>query len=549
MTEEAQIRMNEEERDSKCYEENESPEVSLFPGELQELYAPVRIIGEGSQGKVYLAERRSDGRKVAVKEIQVRSLQNWKDYDLFRRESAVLQSVRLKGVAEFIASYEYLSQDNPAAYIVQEYIDGRSLDDMIHAGYRFTIQRVFEIVQQILELLEKLHHHDPPIIHRDIKPSNVMLKPRGNDRFDVYLIDFGAVANPQVQDGGSTVAGTYGYMPPEQLMGNPCAASDLYSLGVLLAYMLSGVEPVNMQTSDFRLIIDPHLENVPRPVVRMLQRMLEPDTRERLSDYGKLKEMFRAFAEGRYLEFAEKSTMTPRDWNRGLENVRFYGQPGNIDLWMQLPETQERSSIPKSYRILKQNKNLKRLSKYLLIGVFIFLLACLLGISDLMDYWITAIVVFCAIELSCLFWGIQMIKYERSSEHAQGRIAEDLLRHGRKGIATVVEAIYSSVRNDMIHPQFGTKENQFRATCSASFRLRYKFNPPDDSQNEDLIHEITTHQDVSESFPPGSPLPILYDVSADKKRVRSMPFPLPVKEIDLDRDAYCCTTIDGKMVS
>ena len=142
-----------------------------------------------------------------------------------------------------------------------------------------------------------------------------------------------------------------------------------------------------------------------------------------------------------------------------------------------------------------------------------------------------------------------MIKYERSSEHAQGRIAEDLLRHGRKGIATVVEAIYSSVRNDMIHPQFGTKENQFRATCSASFRLRYKFNPPDDSQNEDLIHEITTHQDVSESFPPGSPLPILYDVSVDKRRVRSMPFPLPVKAIDLERDAYCCTTMEGKMVS
>ena len=534
---------------------DEAPDASVcdgFPAQLRDLYVPIQPIGKGTQGTVYLAKRKSDGRSVAIKEIQIRSVENWKDYDLFKRESEVLRTVKMKGVAEFIASCECLSQQNPAAYIVQEYIDGRSLDEMLHAGYRFTINRIFEIGLQILDLLEKLHHHDPPIIHRDIKPSNIMLKPTDNDRFDVYLIDFGAVANPQVQDGGSTVAGTYGYMPPEQLMGNPCASSDLYSLGALLAYMLSGVEPMDMNTSDFRLIIDPHLENVPRPVVRMLQRMLDPDAKKRLSDYGMLRDMFRAFAAGRYSDFAEETAMLPKEWNLALRDVSRYGQPGNIDLWMQLSESTNRPDIPDAYRILTRSRNISIIVSHLWWGLlysalFIFLSFFVFSFAPRTLTMVLVIVFFS--EFIYLLFGLHRGSYKSTPRYARGMVAKDLLLHGRKGIATVVDVRYCSVRDDSIVQNIGTTSGkQYYASCAASFRIRYKFNPPDDSLSEDLIHEVVTHRDLSESLAPGAPFPILYSVSDDKRKVRSMPFPLPLQDIELDRDDYCCTTQDGKMV-
>ena len=109
--------------------------------------------------------------------------------------------------------------------------------------------------------------------------------PRG---YRVWLIDFGAVANPQVKDGGSTVAGTYGYMAPEQLMGQPKPASDLYSMAVMAFYMLTGVPPEAIEVQDFRLLIDPHLQNLPFPVTVLLRQMLEPHIDQRLTDTNKI---------------------------------------------------------------------------------------------------------------------------------------------------------------------------------------------------------------------------------------------------------------------
>jgi serine/threonine protein kinase len=106
-------------------------------------------------------------------------------------------------------------------------------------------------MMQLLDILKQLHAHEPPVIHRDIKPSNILLKALGGDDYEVYLIDFGAVANPQVQGGGSTVAGTFGYMAPEQLTGKPCPASDIYSLAAVAVYLISGRSPADMPMKDF----------------------------------------------------------------------------------------------------------------------------------------------------------------------------------------------------------------------------------------------------------------------------------------------------------
>ena len=231
-----------------------STEVST-PACLSGKYTFLRPIGHGSQGKVYEAVRQSDGRHVAIKQLLIHSVSSWKEYDLFQREIEVLSKLDMPGVATFYEAVEAMDTANPSAYIVQEYLDGRSLEDMLRGGYRFTMEQIFQIGAKLIALLDRLHHHDPQVIHRDIKPSNIMLKHVGADDFEVYLIDFGAVANPQVQGGGSTVAGTYGYMPPEQLMGRPEPASDVYALAATLVRLLSGEEPDNMQVVDFRLMI------------------------------------------------------------------------------------------------------------------------------------------------------------------------------------------------------------------------------------------------------------------------------------------------------
>ena len=323
-----------------------------WPAKLHESYTPLRKLGQGTQGNVYLAVRKSDQKQVAIKAIRIHSVQNWKEYDLFKREATALQSIHIKGVAKFYDFHEFLEEKNPVACIVQEYIDGRSLQDMMRAGYRFTLRKIFEMAGQILDILEKLHQHEPPIIHRDIKPSNILIKTQDADHFEVYLIDFGAVANPQVQGGGSTVAETYGYMPPEQLMGNPCASSDFYSFAATLVHVLSGIEPSMMEVSDFRLVIDPHLQNIPRPVVRLLHRMLEPQAESRFTDVRVIRDMFTSFAAERFpmmQDDAESLALVSdaQKWDESLQNVHKLGQPGNMDLWMALPESTKRGNLPK----------------------------------------------------------------------------------------------------------------------------------------------------------------------------------------------------------
>ena len=234
------------------------PNTQQTPPELADRYTFLEQLGHGAQGTVYLAQRNADGLKVAIKRLNIDSVQNWKEYDLFRREADVLKTIDIPGVAHFYEAPEFLDIPNPAAYIVQEYIEGQSVEQLIQSGFRFTLPRLFHFTVKLLTILEQLHSHVPPIIHRDIKPANILVK-IGPEGYSPYLIDFGAVANPQVQTGGSTVAGTYGYMPPEQLMGRPVPASDIYSLAAMLAYMMSGVEPANMQVTDFHLIIEPHL--------------------------------------------------------------------------------------------------------------------------------------------------------------------------------------------------------------------------------------------------------------------------------------------------
>ena len=100
----------------------------------------------------------------------------------------------------------------------------------------------------MLSILTYLHQQNPPVIHRDLKPSNILITNRtGNSIGELYLVDFGSVQTAaSTGEGTITIVGSYGYMPLEQFGGNTVPASDLYSLGMTLIYLVTGVHPAEL---------------------------------------------------------------------------------------------------------------------------------------------------------------------------------------------------------------------------------------------------------------------------------------------------------------
>ncbi|MBQ8037614.1 MAG: protein kinase, partial [Proteobacteria bacterium] len=160
------------------------------PEKLADQYTFIRELGHGGQASVFLAKRLSDGKLAAVKQLRIDSIKNWKEYTLFHREADVLSALDIPGVVKLYDACDSLEENPPCSYIIQEYIDGPTLKQVLRSGYRFSLSQVYELVLQILDIINKLQTHT--VIHRYIKPSNIILRNCDSESFDVCLIDFGA---------------------------------------------------------------------------------------------------------------------------------------------------------------------------------------------------------------------------------------------------------------------------------------------------------------------------------------------------------------------
>jgi serine/threonine protein kinase len=165
---------------------------------------------------------------------------------LFNREAKILQHLgnECPQIPRLFAYFE----ENGEFYLVQEFIDGHDLSEEIFPGNRLSEAQVTQLLQEILEVLTFIH--DKNIIHRDIKPENLM---RRNIDGKIILIDFGVVkqisglgVNSQGQTNISFIVGTYNYIPSEQSGGNPRLSSDVYALGMLGIYALTGIKPKDL---------------------------------------------------------------------------------------------------------------------------------------------------------------------------------------------------------------------------------------------------------------------------------------------------------------
>lgn len=221
---------------------------------LKENWTFIRLLGEGSNGKTYLAKRNRDDQLVAVKVMKFVLAESFKSYELFCREAEVMKSLNIKGVPK---TYECQAGDaSSLSYIIQEYIEYPSLQRIVKENGPLKEELVLKILEKLAQIIYELQtNYVPPIIHRDIKPSNVLCDLK-SDELKVFLIDFGAVANPQKRSNKSTIAGTFGYMAPEQMLNDVVIQSDYYSLGALGLFLLTGKEPYEMETQDDAFNLD-----------------------------------------------------------------------------------------------------------------------------------------------------------------------------------------------------------------------------------------------------------------------------------------------------
>jgi serine/threonine protein kinase len=245
---------------------------------VAERYQILHPLGRGSFGHTWRARDRAAERDVAIKVLDPRGVTDWKAYELFEREAAVLRSLRHPGVPEV---HELLRTDwrgSTVTLLVMEYVEGPSLERLIDEQRQIGADEALHLFDELLGILEYLHGRAPPVLHRDIKPSNIIVRPGGAPT----LVDFGSVRRVAMGDeeAGSTVVGTYGYMPYEQYMGQATAASDLYALAATFLHLLTGRPPRDFMGEEGRIEVPDPLPGDPR-LRPLLAQMLRPSPAER----------------------------------------------------------------------------------------------------------------------------------------------------------------------------------------------------------------------------------------------------------------------------
>ena len=199
-------------------------------------YEVVRKLGSGGMADVYLANDRLLGRQVALKVLSARYAHDEQFVERFRREASSAAGLNHPNIVQIYDRGEA----EGTYYIAMEYLEGRSLKEIIVKYAPLSPDLVVSIAVQILEALRFAHRRD--VIHRDIKPQNIIVDNDGR----VKVTDFGiarAGSASTMTEAGS-ILGTAHYLSPEQAQGQPVeAASDLYSLGVVMYEMATGKLP------------------------------------------------------------------------------------------------------------------------------------------------------------------------------------------------------------------------------------------------------------------------------------------------------------------
>lgn len=203
---------------------------------INDRYEVIRSIGEGGMANVYLGYDTILDRNVAIKVLRGDLSNDEKFVRRFQREALSASSLAHPNIVEM---YD-VGEDEGIYYIVMEYVEGKTLKQLLKKRGTLTLSEAIDIMSQLTDGMA--HAHDSYIIHRDLKPQNIMIKDDGQ----IKITDFGiamALNSTQLTQTNS-VMGSVHYLPPEQASGKGCTIkSDIYSMGIIFYELLSGSLP------------------------------------------------------------------------------------------------------------------------------------------------------------------------------------------------------------------------------------------------------------------------------------------------------------------
>ncbi|MFP4412840.1 serine/threonine protein kinase [Coleofasciculus sp.] len=254
---------------------------------LKERYAIQKQLAKNAGRRTFLARDLQTQELVVIKLLIFGENFQWDDLKLFQREAQTLQLLSHPAIPHYLDYFDVDTSLGKGFALVQSYIPAKSLNKWLKSGRTFSEEDVKELAKALLGILRYLHGQQPPVIHRDIKPSNILLANRtGNKIGEVYLVDLGAVQTLAAKKGSTiTVVGTYGYMPPEQFGGRTVPASDLYSLGATLIYLVTGRHPAELPQENLRIQFESSV-NLSPDLIDWLKWMTQPSLNRRMASAG-----------------------------------------------------------------------------------------------------------------------------------------------------------------------------------------------------------------------------------------------------------------------
>lgn len=247
-------------------------------------YKVVRVLGYGGQGTTYLVSEEGHEEPKVVKELilpqfaDVRIVQE--ATKRFERATEILASLNHSKIVKLHESFI----ENGRAYIVLEFISGKTLREIVSPDRTLSVDRICELGLQMCDILDYLHTREPAVLHCDFAPDNLILS------FDskIKLVDFD-VARVANSTAFSSIAGRPSYTPPEQFRGEPDTRSDLYAMGAILKYLLTGQDPVPLSGGEIIITgTDPESR-----LKELINRLLAFEANQRPANAQEVKEQLK----------------------------------------------------------------------------------------------------------------------------------------------------------------------------------------------------------------------------------------------------------------
>jgi serine/threonine-protein kinase len=255
----------------------------FFRGQIIGKYRILKTIGSGGFGTVYLADDTWINKKVALKVPHKQGV----DFGELLREARLLAALDHPNIVRIVTAEK---QDN-VFFIVMDFVPGETLEDVVARDGALELARALDYTCQICNAID--HAHRQNVLHRDLRPSNILVTDHGQ----LKVADFGTSRFLEIAAHGSTVIGSPPYMAPEQFRGEAVFASDIYSLGVTMYQMLTGVLPYDTPTpADLErlrrgeLVTPPRHRNpkIPNAINDVVMRALAPEIHARYPRAGEL---------------------------------------------------------------------------------------------------------------------------------------------------------------------------------------------------------------------------------------------------------------------